>query len=59
MIGPKWLVAPVVGDSGVRMVRLPKGRWKEIGSGRIIKGPRVIDVDVSDGKTPIYERIEN
>lgn len=59
MLGPKWLVAPVVSDAGVRMVRLPKGRWKEVGSGRIIKGPRVVDVDVSDGTTPIYERIEN
>ncbi len=58
MIGSKWLVAPVVSNSGVRMVRLPKGRWKEAGSDRIIKGPRVIDVDVSDGKTPIYEKKE-
>lgn len=56
MIGSKWLVAPVVCDSGVRMVRLPKGKWQEVGSGRIIKGPRVIDVDVSDGKTSIYEK---
>ena len=56
MIGSKWLVAPVVCDSGVRMVRLPKGKWQEVGSGRIIKGPRVIDVDVSDGQTPIYEK---
>lgn len=59
MVGSKWLVAPVTSEGGMRMVRLPKGRWKEVGSGRIIKGPRVIDVDVSDGKTPIYERIEN
>ena len=59
MIGPKWLVAPVMNNSGVRMVRLPKGRWKEASDGRIIKGPRVIDVDVTDGKTPIYEKMEN
>lgn len=59
MVGAKWLVAPVTSDSNVRMVRLPKGRWKEPQTGRIIKGPRVIDVDVSDGKTPIYEKVEN
>ena len=59
MVGAKWLVAPVVQSGGVRMVRLPKGRWKEWGSGRIIKGPRVIDVDVSSGNTPIYEKMEN
>ncbi|MBO7300562.1 MAG: hypothetical protein J6U53_04040 [Tidjanibacter sp.] len=56
MIGSKWLVAPVVSDASVRMVRLPKGKWKEVGTDRTIKGPRVIDVDVSDGKTPIYEK---
>ena len=59
MVGAKWLIAPSTCEVGVRMVRLPKGRWKEWGSGRIIKGPRVIDVDVSDGTTPIYERVEN
>lgn len=59
MLGAKWLIAPSTSEVGVRMVRLPKGRWKEWGSGRIIKGPRVIDVDVSDGTTPIYERVEN
>ncbi len=59
MIGSRWLVSPVVNNNGMRMVRLPKGRWREWGSGRIIKGPRVIDVEVSDGHTPIYEKIEN
>ena len=56
MIGSKWLVAPVVSGSDVRMVRLPKGKWKELSTGRVFKGPRVIDVNVSDGLTPIYEK---
>lgn len=59
MIGPKWLVAPVVQSGSMRMVRLPKGKWKEWSSGRVVKGPRVIDVDVSGGTTPIYEKVEN
>lgn len=59
MIGSKWLVAPVVNSGGVRMVRLPKGKWRDVWSQRSIKGPRVIDVDVSDGNTPIYEKVEN
>lgn len=59
MIGSKWLVAPVVQSGGVRMVRLPKGRWREWGSDRTIKGPRVVDVDVSDGHTPLFEKNEN
>lgn len=58
MIGPKWLVAPVVKSGVVRMVRLPKGRWREWGSDRIIKGPRVIDINVTDGHTPLFERVD-
>lgn len=56
MIGSKWLVAPVVSGSEVRMVRLPKGKWRELSTGRVFKGPRVLDVDVSNGLTPIYEK---
>ena len=59
MIGSKWLVAPVVCGSDVRMVRLPKGKWQEAGTNRTVKGPRVIDVFVADGKTPIYQKMEN
>ncbi|MBO7197728.1 MAG: hypothetical protein J6V28_02920 [Tidjanibacter sp.] len=58
MIGNKWLVAPVVSESALRMVRLPKGRWREYESGRVFKGPRVIDVDVTSGKVALFERVE-
>ena len=40
------------------MVRLPKGRWREYESGRVFKGPRVIDVDVTSGKVALFERVE-
>ena len=58
MIGSKWLVAPVVSGNDVRMVRLPKGKWKDYYNGRTFKGPRVIDVDVSEGKLPLFEKID-
>lgn len=54
MIGSKYLVAPVISSGNTRMVRLPKGRWKDL-RGRVYQGPRVIDADVSGGKTAIYE----
>lgn len=58
MIGGKWLAAPAVGSTDVRMVRLPKGKWKDLHSDRTFKGPRVIDVDISDGHTPLFEKID-
>ena len=54
MLGDKYLIAPVVEEGARRMVRLPKGKWADQ-SGRIIKGPRVIDVDVSAGKMAIFK----
>ena len=57
MIGDRYLVAPVIDDSSKRMVRLPKGRWQDQG-GRIIKGPRVIDADVSGSKMAIFKAVK-
>lgn len=57
MIGDRYLVAPVVDDGTRRMVRLPKGRWQDQ-SGRTIKGPRVIDADVSGGKMAIFKAVK-
>lgn len=58
MVGTRWLIAPVVNSAGVRMVRLPKGRWRDYESGRIFKGPRVIDANVADGKVAIFEKVD-
>ena len=57
MIGNRYLVAPVISDSGSRMVRLPKGKWRD-SSGRKIKGPRVIDVTTANGDIVIFEQVE-
>lgn len=54
MIGDRYLVAPVVQEGSRRMVRLPKGKWQD-DQGRIIKGPRVIDTNVADGKMAIFK----
>lgn len=58
MIGPKWLAAPSYNSSEMRMVRLPKGRWKEYKTGKVIKGPRVIDVNTKEGSTSLFEKID-
>ena len=54
MIGNRYLVAPVITSGESRMVRLPKGKWKDY-TGRKIKGPRVIDVPLGSGDVAIFE----
>lgn len=51
MLGSRYLVAPVLDDTGRRTVRLPRGTWISA-DGTRYKGPRVINVDVSDGSIP-------
>lgn len=54
MLGTKYIVAPVLDNSGKRTVRLPRGVWVS-SDGQRYRGPRVIDADVSDGKALVYE----
>lgn len=57
MIGNRYLVAPVISDTGSRMVRLPKGKW--LGpDGRKVKGPRVIDITAANGDIVVFEQVE-
>ena len=54
MLGTKYIVAPVLDNSGKRTVRLPRGVWIS-SDGQRYRGPRVMDVDASDGKALVYE----
>lgn len=53
MLGSKYLIAPVLDSAGKRTVRLPRGVWTA-NDGTKFRGPRVISVDVSDGKIPVF-----
>ncbi len=53
MLGPRYLIAPVLDDTGKRTVRLPRGTWTAP-DGTRYKGPRVINVDVRDGAFPLF-----
>ena len=44
MLGSRYLVAPLLGDSSHRTVRLPRGTWLAP-DGKRYKGPRVINYD--------------
>ena len=54
MIGSKYLVAPLLGESDTRTVRFPRGVW--IGpQGERFKGPLVTTVTSRDGELLIFE----
>lgn len=54
MIGSKYLVAPLLGESDSRTVRFPRGVWISR-KGERFKGPLVTTVTVADGEIPIFE----
>lgn len=53
MLGGRYLVAPVLDSSSTRTVRLPKGTWVDANGARH-RGPRVINVNVGDGRLPVF-----
>lgn len=58
MFGPKYLVAPVLW-AGVtaRSVYLPAGRWRNMNSGEVFDGCRMINVSAPVEIIPVFERL--
>jgi len=58
MFGGKYLVAPVL-ELGAREreVYLPAGRWKDVNSGEILEGGRVVTAPAPLDVIPVYEKI--
>ena len=54
MIGSRYLVAPLLGDSDTRTVRFPRGNWTDA-HGTRYRGPVVKNVSSSDGEILIFE----
>ncbi|WP_106830034.1 glycoside hydrolase family 31 protein [Parabacteroides pacaensis] len=57
MLGDRYLVAPVVTPDDKRIVKLPKGTWKD-DEGKKFKGPKVIEIEVPLERLPYYEKIK-
>lgn len=57
MLGDKYLVAPILTKVNTRKVSLPKGTWKD-DTGKIFRGPKVIEVTAELERLPYYERIK-
>ena len=57
MLGPRWLVAPVLEPGGARTVELPAGRWRD-DLGAVHAGPAALRLeDVPLSRLPRCERI--
>jgi alpha-glucosidase (family GH31 glycosyl hydrolase) len=58
LLGDKLLVAPVLTKGATsRRVVIPEGKWKTI-DGKIVNGPKTIDVIVTLNDLPYFERIK-
>jgi alpha-glucosidase (family GH31 glycosyl hydrolase) len=58
MLGDRLLVAPVLTKGATtRMVVLPEGKWKSV-DGKIITGPKRIEVIVTINDLPYFEKIK-
>lgn len=57
MLGPRYLVAPVLNEDDSNTVYLPAGRWKD-DEGRVWRGPRTIELkNVPLDRLPYFERL--
>lgn len=57
MLGDKYMVAPMVDKGYSRIVKLPKGKWRD-DRGKVFKGPKTITIDVPIERLPYYERLK-
>ncbi len=56
MLGPWFLIAPVVEPGGRRTVYLPAGSWFDFWTGKAISGPRLLDLRVPLTRVPLFVR---
>ncbi len=54
MLGDRYLVAPAVDDNAKRLVRLPKGTWRDM-NGKKHKGPLVLEAETDGYKMVWFE----
>jgi alpha-glucosidase len=56
MLGHDYLVAPVLAKDGQKIIKLPKGIWKD-DKGSIFKGPLTLTQQVGLERLPVYQLI--
>lgn len=56
MLGPSLMVAPVVHPSGRKTVYLPEGKWIDLWTGGVYRGPDVLQLQVPLDTLPLFVR---
>lgn len=57
MLGPRYLVAPVLTEDDSKTVYLPEGTWRD-DEGKVFHGPQVLELrNVALDRLPYYERM--
>jgi alpha-glucosidase (family GH31 glycosyl hydrolase) len=54
MVGDSILVAPILKPGNTRTVKLPKGKWLDANSKKILRGPKSITVTASIEQLPFF-----
>jgi alpha-glucosidase (family GH31 glycosyl hydrolase) len=54
LLGTDILVAPILSDNATRTVIVPKGKWKNMLSGKIVKGPTKIQITTKLHELPYF-----
>jgi alpha-glucosidase len=54
MLGNNLIVAPILNSENKRSVKLPKGKWKDMISGKVITGPKTIEVKAKIDELPYF-----
>lgn len=57
MLGPKYLVAPMLSPGTSRTVKLPKGRWSDE-TGRRYKGGKTYTISVPIDRIPVFTKVK-
>ena len=58
MFGGRYLVAPILHlNEYKREVYLPRGKWKNVNTGEIIKGGQNLSVTAPIDEIPVFERL--
>ena len=58
LLGEHLLVAPVLTEADRRRVYLPAGRWLDLATGRVRRGPRWIEVSAPLDTVPLFLRAD-
>lgn len=56
MLGDKYMVTPVVTESDVRTVKLPKGKWRD-DTGKTYKGGQTITMEIPVSRLVYFEKM--